>query len=137
MSLAASWALQKGLYQRLTATSALTSQISRIADDPPPDAPLPLLTIGEDSVTDWSTKSFAGSEHRFALLLWTASADRKTAKTLGAVIQSALASPPLALAEGFTLVSLRFQSARTARDSDGRRTLLALDYRARIIAPQA
>ena len=52
----AGWALQRAMYETLTADAAVTAILGgpRIHDDVPRAAELPYVTIGQSSTRDWS-----------------------------------------------------------------------------------
>ena len=56
--------------------------VSAVYDGPPPDAVPPYVVIGSDLLTDWSTKTEIGHEHRLAINVWDAGPGAATAKRL-------------------------------------------------------
>lgn len=129
---AASLALQQGIYAALTAHAPLIAATTGVFDAPPLDQPLPFVTIGEDIISDYSTKDLVASEHRLTIHIWSRAPGRAEAKQLSALVQTALASP--LILTGFRLISLRFITARMLVDPDGLTHQALLDYRARLIA---
>jgi hypothetical protein len=62
--------------------------VNGVYDGPPPDAVPPYVVIGSDLVTDWSTKTETGHEHRLAIHVWDAGPGAAAAKRLmGGVAQ--------------------------------------------------
>lgn len=57
-----------GLVQQ--ALRAALTPVGAVFDAVPVDAPAPYLTIGPDTVTDWSTKTTQGREHRVLVGVW-------------------------------------------------------------------
>ncbi len=66
MAEAASWALQRSVYQALAGSSDLTTLLggARIYDDAPQGAAFPFITLGQSVIRDWSTGTEDGAEHR-------------------------------------------------------------------------
>jgi hypothetical protein len=128
----ASLALQKALYGALSADTVLSDRVTGIFDWAPDGQKLPYVQIGEDIVTDWSTKSFTGTEHRLTLHVWSQATGRLQGKQIMADIARVLAQP-LTL-PALQLVSLRFLSGQALRDADTQLHHAVMEYRARICA---
>lgn len=64
--MSASLAMQKAVVAALADLPGLTG----VHDGPPADAPAPYAVLGPDLVTDWSTKTGTGHEHRIVVTLW-------------------------------------------------------------------
>ncbi len=118
MSGEASWALQVAVFEALTANASLTAAVSGIYDHVPADTAFPYVTIGETSVSDWSSKTFDGQEHRLTLHVWSRARGRKETKEIFALLYAMLNGADLAV-EGQQLVDLRFEFAQTLLDADG------------------
>jgi hypothetical protein len=129
---AASAELQKALYDRLAGDAALAALVQGVFDWAPDNQPLPYVQLGEDIVTDWSTNTFAGSEHRLTLHVWSYATGRQEAKTIMTEINRVLAQP--LVLPGFQLVTWRMLSAQVLRDADTRLHHGVMEYRARICA---
>ena len=77
----------------LAVQAALRTALAGIApvfDAVPVAAPAPYLTIGPDSVTDWSTKTTRGREHRVLIGVWDDAPGRARVKTLLAQVEAAV-----------------------------------------------
>lgn len=78
----ASLAVQKAVVAALADMPGLAG----VFDGPPPDALAPYAVIGPDLVTDWSTKTEVGHEHRVMVTIWD---DRAGAARLKALLATA------------------------------------------------
>jgi len=118
-------ALQTALFAHLRADTALSATLGgpRIYDAPPHaqsgDASPPYITLGDESVTAWGTKTEEGAAHELTFTIWSAERGFSQVKTIQAALADALATAP-ALAEA-TIADLRFVSSATRRE---RRTRL-------------
>ncbi|MEM8799692.1 MAG: DUF3168 domain-containing protein [Pseudomonadota bacterium] len=102
----ASLDLQRAIYDRLTGALADLQPVTAVYDHVPGDARLPYIVIGDDQVTDWSTKSFFGFDHRLTLHMWARTEGRATIKSTLTAISDTLCDPKLELG-GHHLVHLR------------------------------
>jgi len=118
MSGEASWALQKSVFEALTANGDLMASISGVYDHVPADTAFPYVTIGETAVTDWSSKTFDGQAHSFVLHVWSRARGRKEVKELLALTYDTLNGAALSV-DAQQLVVLRFDFAQTLLDADG------------------
>jgi len=105
-----------GLVQQALRT-ALTP-LGTVYDAVAVDAPAPYLTIGPDTVTDWSTKTGRGREHRVLVGVWDDAPGLGPAKTLlGAAEQAVLGLS--ASGGGWRVASVLFVRSFVTRDPDG------------------
>jgi hypothetical protein len=118
MSGEASWALQKAVFEALTANADLMSAISGVYDHVPSDTAFPYVTIGETTVTDWSSKTFDGQVHNLTLHVWSRERGRKEIKEILALTYDTLNGAALSV-DGQQLVDLRFDFVQTLLDADG------------------
>ncbi len=112
--MSASLAMQRLLFTALGDIAG----ISGVHDGPPVDAAPPYLVIGADLVTDWSTKTETGHEHRIAINVWDAGPGTARAKAIMGAVETRLA----ALAgshDGHLLVSTRLLRSLVLTDADG------------------
>lgn len=104
-------ALQTGLYSRLTGYSALTTALggSKVFDHVPQGEAAPYVVIGEDTLTEWDTKSKAGWEATVTIHVWDhEKAGRKSVKALLSHIHDALHQQEANITvTGFNLVQIR------------------------------
>lgn len=110
----ASLAVQKALHAALAAVPALGG----VYDGVPAGALPPYVTLGPDVVTDWSTKTRAGREHRVALSVWDDRDGSARVKAQLALVEDAV----LALAgvhDGHRIADVRFVRGFISKDADG------------------
>jgi hypothetical protein len=124
-------ALRAAIHDALVADGALTALLGgpKIYDEPPQGAAFPYVTLGEARVSDFSTASSPGEEHRLTLHAWSRQGGHKQAHTIAGALLSALDDAPLAPA-GHHLVNLRFTTADIRRESDGRTYHALVRFRA-------
>lgn len=91
----------------------------RIYDEPPREAALPYVTLGEGVIADGSTATDAGEEHALTLHVWSRQGGHKEAQVITGAVLEALGDAPLAL-DGHHLANLRFVVADVRREGDGR-----------------
>lgn len=118
---ASSVSLRAAIRGALIADSPLTSLLGggRIYDEPPRDAVLPYVTLGEDVVADGSTATEAGEEHALTLHVWSRQGGHREAQLISGAVLEALADAPLA-PDGHRVANLRFIAADVRRQADGR-----------------
>jgi len=109
--------LQKAVVAHLSADPALAELIG-VYDGPPPRAAFPYAAIGDGLVTDWSTKTEAGREVRFAVTLWDDGEVPARLHRLTGAVEAAMATLPRTLDRG-RIISLVFLRTRIARDPAG------------------
>ncbi len=127
----APWELQRAVYQALSADAAIKAELgdpARIYDDPPPDAVLPYLTIGEAQTRDWPGVE-GGLEHMIRLHVFSRYAGRREIKAVMGAVYDALHDVSLTLA-GHALVNIRFVFGDAFRRRDGQTYQGALRFRA-------
>jgi len=92
--------------------------ISGVYDGPPADAAPPYLVIGADLVSDWSTKTEIGHEHRITINVWEAGPGAARAKAIMGLVEARL----VVLAgsrDGHVLVSTRLLRTLVLTDAEG------------------
>ena len=114
-----SLALQKAVFAALVAGSGVGALIGdRIFDAAPRNATFPYATFGDARVTDWSTGTEDGAEHRLVLHLWSRERGKTEAWAAIEAIRATLHNAALDL-DGHALANLRFEAADVGRDPDG------------------
>ena len=105
-----------GLVQQ--ALRAALAPLGTVYDAVPADAAAPYITIGPDTLTDWSTKTGQGREHRVLIGVWDDAPGLTRAKALlGAAEQAVLA---LTGADGgWRIASVLFVRSFVQRDPEG------------------
>lgn len=114
----ASLAVQKQLLAALHANSTLTAAVSGIFDSVPVDTALPYVTLGADLVSDASSKTATGRDHRITINVWDSAAGAARAKTLLALVEAAV----LAIGgerDGHAIVNALFIRSFVTRNPDG------------------
>lgn len=125
----ASLALTKALVAALKADPVLGAH-GGVFDAPPPGAVPPYLAVGPDLVSDWSTKSGPGREHRLRVTAWEPPlASAQCGLTLG-LVEAVLGALPAVL-DGHMLVECRFVRSSVAAESPSGPTKGVIEFRAR------
>jgi hypothetical protein len=124
--------LQAGIFARLAGDATL----AQLIDDRIHDAPLALapgdteyVTIGEESVRDFATKTSDGAIHDFTVTAHSGRDGFDGVKRVAAAVCAALVDAPLALASG-RLVALRFLRASAERGRPPVKRRVVLRFRA-------
>jgi hypothetical protein len=128
---AASWALQRSIYQTLSGSPELTSLLGgdRIYSDAPQAAPLPYISLGQTVNLDWSTGTEDGTEHSLTLHVWSRADSAAEVHEIMQVIRTLLHDKPLLLDDHY-LVNLRHEFTEARRDPDGETMHGIVRYRA-------
>jgi len=128
---AASWALQRSIYQALVNSSELTTLLGgdRIYSDAPPAAQFPYMTLGQTVNQDWSTGTEDGLEHSLTLHVWSRAGGSIEVHEIIQVVRMVLHNQPLTL-EGHYLVNLRHEFTEARLDADGETLHGIVRYRA-------
>lgn len=131
MPIAASVALRAAVHTALAADSQLTSVLGgpKIYDEPPKQAALPYVTLGEARIADFSTGTEAGEEHQLTLHAWSRQGGHKEAHAIAGALLQALDDAPLELAD-HQLINFRFAVADVRREADGRTYHALVRFRA-------
>ncbi len=113
--------LRAAIHGALKADTPLVSLLGgeKIYDEPPRDAALPYVTLGQNVISDGSTATESGDEHSLTLHVWSRQGGHKEAHVLAGAVLEALIDAPLSL-ENHHLANLRFVVADVRRESDGR-----------------
>jgi hypothetical protein len=124
-------ALRAAIYQALTANAGLSAALggARIYDEPPRNAALPYVTLGEARITDVSGDGGPTLEHQLTLHVWSRQGGHNEAHVITGALLQALDDAPLA-PSGHRLVQLRFAIADIRREADGRTYHALVRFRA-------
>jgi hypothetical protein len=128
---AASWALERKIYQALRNSSELTSLLGgdRIYSQAPPAAQFPFITLGQTVNLDWSTGTDEGAEHSLTLHVWSRADGAREVHEILEMIRTVLHDQLLAL-EDHCLVNLRHEFMEARLDPDGETMHGIVRYRA-------
>lgn len=98
----------------------LTTELSptKVYDNPPQSQAEPYVVIGEDFHVPWDTDDSVGSESLLTIHIWSVHRGKKEVKTIQGQIYDALHRYALVV-DGFSTVTLEFDSADVLRDQDG------------------
>jgi hypothetical protein len=133
MTLRHAGALQSAVYARLAGDPALGALIGGAVYDAPPEpagaAALAHVTLGEERVRPFDTKTSRGARHEFAVTVHSGADGFATAKTVAAAVCDALVEAPLALGTGH-LVSITFVRAAAERGPAPEKRRVSLLFRA-------
>ena len=116
-------ALQAAIYTRLTNYAPLTTALGgpKVYDFVSPKLAAPYVVIGEDTLTEWDTKTESGWDCTLTIHVWDfEKAGRKSVKSLLSLLYDALhrkeATVPLT---GFILTELRWDGFQTSIQETG------------------
>ena len=123
----ASLAVQSLVTAALAAAPDLV--VTGVFDWVAPDAVAPYVTVGADAVTDWSTKTGTGHEHRVQLSIWDDAPGTARLKALAAAAEAAVRTVG-GTTDGHRVASVRFDRAVFLKDTSGWNQA-AIDFRIR------
>jgi len=131
MSYGAAGALQKAVFQALSADAALAALVGGAIFDAPPQGSVPpvYVSLGPEVVRDRSDQATGGARHDFTVSVVTDADGFMGAKTVAAAVSDVLAAEIPALERG-ALVALFFLKARAAREAAGTVRRIDLTFRA-------
>lgn len=121
------WALQKAVYERLSAYTGLTDLLAAdpaFADTPavydhvPQEAAYPYVVIGDDYPLEWDTDTTTGTDTEMTIHVWSRFRGRKETKQIQDAIYAALHRHELVV-DGAHTVSIEFEDARSFVEDDG------------------
>ncbi len=128
---AASWALQRSIYETLSNAPELTSRLGGdgIYSNPPQAAEFPFITIGQTVDQDWSTGTEDGSEHRITLHIWSRADSAMEVHEITEIVRNLLNDQALTL-DDHNLINLRHEFSQARIDPDGETLHGIVRYRA-------
>jgi len=118
MAIFSHYPLQKAVYQRFSGDSALMALVTGVFDRPPQGQDYPYVTIGDSTISDWSTKTSNGTEQQIAVHIWSRDGGRKKSEDIAKIIHGLLHGGNMSVEEQ-TLVLLRFISSAIVLENDG------------------
>src|ERR1700744_6726135 len=98
--MSASWGLQQAIFATLCASDEIKDVVAdppRVFDAPPRGVAFPYIVIGDDTESDWSTATDAGSEHALVIHVWSRADGRMEAKLVADAVRDELAGAELAV----------------------------------------
>ena len=116
--------LQKAIYAKLSADTALMSAIKGIYADveQPSDAgsndPFPYVTIGNDNHAPWDSKTFFGTQAICQIDVWSRKNNFLEVKQIGSMIREALHHQSLTIQDADHTMTVH-QSSVYTKDPDG------------------
>jgi hypothetical protein len=133
--MSASWALQQAVFAVLCSSDEIRDAVGdppRVFDAPPRGTAFPYIVIGDDTESDWSTATEAGSEHAVVIHAWSRADGRKETKRVANAVRDALDGAELDIT-GQALIGIRHLETSFTRD--GETTHATLRFRA-VLEPQ-
>lgn len=129
----AAYELQRAIFAKLSATSALVTRLggARIYDDVPLKPDYPFISFGAHVEKDWSTGSERGSEHTVLVHVWSLAKSREEVTTLMELARNSIAEMPAPLT-GHRLVSIRHEQSDIEREDTASRLKGTIRFRALI-----
>ena len=117
-------ALQRAIYSKLTGNVALMALIEGVYADvtqpnlPEDDSDFPYVTIGNDQLFSWDTKTNFGARGDCQIDVWSRQNNLTEAKSIGSAIHSALHYQPLTIV-GANHIQTIIQNESYSKDPDG------------------
>lgn len=116
-------AVQTAIFQRLKNDATLQGLVTDVYDSVPDAATLPIVTIGEDVITENDTADTLGALASITIHTWTDSGagtrGRKQVKNIQGAVYDALHRAELDAA-GHHFIASDFSNSQTFMDADGR-----------------
>lgn len=110
--------LHKAIYDTLVNDGALMGMITGVFDRAEQEQVYPYIVIGESAVTDWSTSTTTGTEHRFRINVWSREGGKRETELVMERVYILLHDVALNVG-GHNLISIRFLSSDITLESDG------------------
>ncbi len=117
--------LQRGIYSKLVGSSALMSKIKGVYADVPQaldsedESNFPFVTIGQDTLTGWDTKTTEGTIALCQIDIWSRSRNLLEVKEIGSEIVDALNDMSLTIPSASHVLT-KVESVTYTRDPDGK-----------------
>ena len=127
------YVIQKAIYDKLIADSALNTMLAKNVENPSlpaiydnvpqavdsgSDSVFPYITIGDDTMVDWDTDTSQGKEATLTLHVWSRYRGRKQTKEIQGAIYDALHLSNLIIS-GYHSVLMLSEYSETLLDPDG------------------
>jgi hypothetical protein len=111
--------LQTIIYQRLSNDSNLKTKNIKTYDSVPSGATFPYISLGDDTVNNWGTKTGDGEDITHTLHVWSRYNGKKEAKEIMSLVLQSLTDTPLSLGSGFSMDFSRMEFMEVITDPDG------------------
>ncbi|MDA7028456.1 DUF3168 domain-containing protein [Bacillus sp. CLL-7-23] len=112
------WPLQTAIFKRLSSDKELNARITGVFDAVSKGQKKPYVTMGDDDVMPFDTKTSAGEEINVILHCWSDYNGKKEAMEILDLILQALTKQPLQI-EGFSLCRSTLRGMQVITDIDG------------------
>jgi hypothetical protein len=111
--------LQTIIYQRLSDDSALKARNVQTYDAVPSGASYPYVSLGDDTVNNWGTKTENGEDITHTIHVWSQYDGKKEAKEIMDLVLQSITSTPLSLGSGFSMDFSRMEFMEVITDPNG------------------
>ena len=128
------WPIQKAVYQKLIADTALMAKIVGVYDAVPQGTAYPYISIGEDTSLQWDTDDSDGVESTLTLHAWSRQYGRRESKEIMDLVHGALHRAELQIDDADS-VFCHFEFSESFMDPDGVTRHGVMRYR--IVAEEA
>lgn len=125
--------LQKALYDHLMNDPALMGQVTGVFDQVKEGQTFPYITMGEVTISDWSSKTFNGEEHLLEFHIWSTHKGSKEIREIAEKLYDRLDQPDLTIADHH-LVTINFGFFQNFYEEDHGIRHGILRFTARIMA---
>lgn len=112
------FALQSAIYSALNVSAITTTLSCGVYDEVIEGNSYPFITLGEETVTDYSTKNLVGAETTVNIHIWSRYKGSKETKQIMDKVHDLLHDVSLTVS-GVNLINLRFEFSDIMRDPDG------------------
>jgi Protein of unknown function (DUF3168) len=110
--------LQDAILNRLKSNQFIVDKGVGVYDYVPKDTGYPRITLGEDTINNWSTKTNYGEDITHTLHVWSQYKGKKEVKEIMNLILESL-NEPLSLDSGFLIDFSRVEFMQVLDDPDG------------------
>ncbi|GED03065.1 DUF3168 domain-containing protein [Bacillus atrophaeus] len=123
------WPLQAAIFERLSTDEELNVRVTGVFDAVSKDQQKPYVTMGDDDVAPFETKTSNGEEINVVLHCWSDYNGKKEAQQVLSLMLQALTNKPLEI-EGFSLCRFVMRGMQVITDIDGytRHGILRMRY---------
>jgi hypothetical protein len=132
------WPLQEALFQRLKNDGPLNTVITRVYDGeapeggddlPEPPAVMPYIVLGEETVGDYSTKTWDGEDITKTVHFWSSYNGRKETAIMMDLALQAITAEPFDMATGFTFDFVQREFLEILKDNENYHGVMRLRFK--------